>query len=63
MSRHSEFVKFVIEQMAACHGCGPGLLQIARILEEAERDLSAYVTADGTAAFDTSAHIVTGKKR
>ncbi len=37
--------------------------QIARILEEAERDLSAYVTADGTAAFDTSAHIVTGKKR
>lgn len=37
--------------------------QIARILEEAERDLSAYVTADGKAAFDTSAHIVTGKKR
>jgi len=34
--------------------------QIARILEEAEPVLKPYVTTDGTVAFDTSAHIVTG---
>jgi SAM-dependent methyltransferase len=36
--------------------------RIARILEEAERVLGPYVTPQGTVAFDTSAHIVTGKK-
>jgi len=36
--------------------------QIARVLEQAERVLRPYVTADGTAVFDTSVHIVTGKK-
>lgn len=36
--------------------------RIARILGQAERVLSPYVTAEGTAAFDTSVHIVTGKK-
>ena len=36
--------------------------QIARILEEAELVLRPYVTTDGTVAFDTSVHIVTGKK-
>lgn len=36
--------------------------QIARILEQAERVLRPYVTTDGTATFDTSAHIVTGTK-
>lgn len=33
---------------------------IGAILAEAERALAAYVTADGTVAFATSAHIVTG---
>jgi hypothetical protein len=33
---------------------------VGAILAEAERALAAYVTADGTVAFDTSAHIVTG---
>jgi len=36
--------------------------QIARVLEQAEQVLRPYVTADGTAVFDTSVHIVTGKK-
>ena len=36
--------------------------QIARILEEAEHALGPYVTTGGTVAFDTFAHIVTGKK-
>ena len=36
--------------------------QIARILEEAELVLRPYVSTDGTVAFDTSAHIITGKK-
>lgn len=36
--------------------------QIARILEQAERVLSPYVTPRGTAEFRTSVHIVTGKK-
>jgi hypothetical protein len=35
--------------------------QIARILEEAEHILAPYVTADGTVAFEVSAHIVTGR--
>jgi len=34
--------------------------QIARILEEAERALGPYVTADGAVVFETSVHIVTG---
>jgi SAM-dependent methyltransferase len=34
--------------------------QIARILEEAEQVLAPYVSADGTVAFEASAHIVTG---
>jgi SAM-dependent methyltransferase len=36
--------------------------QIARILEEAEHVLRPYVNADGTVAFNTSAHIITGTK-
>lgn len=36
--------------------------QIARILEEAELVLRPYVTPDGTVAFETSAHVVTGAK-
>jgi ubiquinone/menaquinone biosynthesis C-methylase UbiE len=36
--------------------------QIASILEEAERALAQYVTADGTVEFDAPAHIVTGRK-
>ena len=36
--------------------------QIARILEEAELVLEPYVNRDGTVAFDTSVHIVTGNK-
>jgi SAM-dependent methyltransferase len=36
--------------------------QIARILEEAEHVLRPYVSTDGTVAFATSAHIVTGTK-
>lgn len=36
--------------------------QIARILEEAELVLEPYVNADGTVAFDTSVHIVTGTR-
>lgn len=34
--------------------------QIARILDEAGHVLAPYVRADGTVAFETSAHIVTG---
>lgn len=33
---------------------------IARILDDARRVLAPYVSADGTVAFETSAHIVTG---
>ena len=36
--------------------------QIQRILEEAERVLSEYVTASGTVEFDSPGHIVTGTK-
>lgn len=36
--------------------------QIARILVEAEQVLAPYVASDGTAVFDISAHIITGKK-
>jgi SAM-dependent methyltransferase len=36
--------------------------QIAHILEQAELVLRPYVTTGGTVAFDTSVHIVTGKK-
>ena len=36
--------------------------QIGRILQEAERDLGSYATADGRAAFDVSAHLVTATK-
>lgn len=36
--------------------------QIDRILEEAEVILRPYVTPDGTVAFETSAHVVTGAK-
>jgi len=36
--------------------------QMASILAQAEWVLRPYVTAAGTAAFDTSVHIVTGKK-
>jgi SAM-dependent methyltransferase len=36
--------------------------QIVRILNEAERTLSRYVTADGKARFNSPAHIVTGAK-
>jgi SAM-dependent methyltransferase len=36
--------------------------QIARILEQAEDVLAAYVAADGAVEFDTSAHIVTATK-
>jgi len=36
--------------------------EIAVILEEAEIVLDRYVTRDGTVAFHTSAHIVTGRK-
>lgn len=36
--------------------------QISRILEEAEHVFRPFVNADGTVAFDTSAHIVTGTK-
>jgi SAM-dependent methyltransferase len=35
---------------------------IQRILEEAERALSGYVTADGTVEFESPAHIVSGTK-
>lgn len=36
--------------------------QIAVILESAEQELSPYVTGDGTASFETSAHLVTVRK-
>jgi SAM-dependent methyltransferase len=36
--------------------------QIQRILEEAERELSRYVTADGTVEFESPAHIVSATK-
>jgi hypothetical protein len=36
--------------------------QIIHILDEAEQVLRPYVTSDGKVAFETSAHIVTGKK-
>ena len=36
--------------------------QIRRILQEAEYALSPYLTADGRASFDLSAHIVTARK-
>lgn len=36
--------------------------QIAQILAEAERALAPYLAPGGTAVFDTSAHIVTGRK-
>ena len=36
--------------------------QIQRILQEAERVLARYVTADGTVEFESSAHIVSGRK-
>jgi ubiquinone/menaquinone biosynthesis C-methylase UbiE len=36
--------------------------QIAQILREAERALARYVGADGTVAFGTSVHIVTGTR-
>jgi ubiquinone/menaquinone biosynthesis C-methylase UbiE len=36
--------------------------QIERILEEAEQALSSHVTPQGTAEFDSPAHIVTGRK-
>ena len=36
--------------------------QIGRIMQEAERDLGSYATADGRAAFDVSAHLVTAMK-
>jgi len=36
--------------------------QIASILEQAELVLKPHVTLDGAAIFDTSVHIVTGKK-
>lgn len=36
--------------------------QIRRVLEEAERALSAYVTPKGAVAFDSPAHIATGTK-
>ena len=36
--------------------------QIAQILREAEDALARYVGADGTLAFDTSVHIVTGTR-
>jgi hypothetical protein len=34
-----------------------------RLLDEAERDLRPFVTAEGTVAFDLPAHIVTTTKR
>jgi SAM-dependent methyltransferase len=34
--------------------------QVTGILEAAEHSLSPYVTSDGTASFETSAHVVTG---
>lgn len=36
--------------------------QIATILEEAENALRPYVSADGTAVFDSSAHVVIGTR-
>jgi SAM-dependent methyltransferase len=36
--------------------------QIAVILETAEQALRPFITSDGTASFETSAHIVTGTK-
>ena len=36
--------------------------QIGRILDEADRALSRYVTADGTVEFESPAHIVSGTK-
>jgi SAM-dependent methyltransferase len=36
--------------------------QIQRVLEEADRALSAYVTTEGTVEFDSPAHIVSGTK-
>lgn len=36
--------------------------QIERILQEAERALGSYITADGRATFDLSAHLVTATK-
>lgn len=36
--------------------------QVQRILEEAERVLSRYVTASGTVEFQSPAHIVSGTK-
>ena len=35
---------------------------IQRILDEAEGDLSPYLTDEGSVMFETSAHIVTGTK-
>jgi SAM-dependent methyltransferase len=36
--------------------------QLGEILDDAEKALSAYVTADGSVAFDSPAHIVTARK-
>lgn len=36
--------------------------QIRRVLKEAEQVLAPYVTPEGTVAFDSPAHIVTGTK-
>lgn len=36
--------------------------QIHRILRDAEQALGAYVTADGTMAFELAAHIVSSTK-
>ena len=36
--------------------------QIARILDEAERALAAFVASDGRATFNTSVHIVTARR-
>jgi SAM-dependent methyltransferase len=37
--------------------------QIGHILQAAEQELSAYVTADGRASFSLSAHLITARKR
>ena len=36
--------------------------QIADVLKASGKALIRYVTADGTASFDTSVHIITGTK-
>jgi hypothetical protein len=36
--------------------------QFTRLLEEAEKALRPFLTADGTVAFDAPAHIVTATK-